>query len=140
MSAQKNSSDSDSVERRPDLLWARSQRLLSWLSYPWARFFCQLSAPHFLLLSCGGSMVPASHQSLSSLFYMCCYGHYHFSYLSSLVGLEEEPHWGRGAVCSQMEQLQLLQSDVLAHQGPHSGVPLKFNGLFLMELGKTGKT
>lgn len=60
MSAQKNSSYSDSVERRPDLLWARSQLLLSWLSHPWTRFFCQLPAPRFLLLPCGGSVVLAS--------------------------------------------------------------------------------
>lgn len=60
----------------------------------------------------GFSPPQGAHRSLSSLFYMCCYGHDGLFYLPSLVGLEEGPHWGRDAVCSQMEQLQLLQLDV----------------------------
>ena len=41
--AQINSRYSGSAERGHDLLWAWSQCLLSWLSYPWTKFFCLLT-------------------------------------------------------------------------------------------------
>lgn len=80
--AQINSRYSGSVERGHDLLWAWSQCLLPWLSYPWTKFFFQLTdlwtfcfspvkAPRYWLLP-----TPRYSWKLLTLFYICCYGHY----------------------------------------------------------------
>lgn len=105
------------MEREPDLLWALSQLLLSWLSYLQTRFFCQLTAlwifcfslmeaPCYCLLPTPG----CSQKTIVLILYVRLRTPVPFlkpGQRPSLVGVEEEPPWGGDVAWSHLEQLHL---------------------------------